>query len=686
MNAQNHEHLRQIAFSLFLWILFLSSSGLHAQSSASYFVANNGNDANPGSLQQPLQTIDAAIKVIKRSTFQDITIFLRGGVYPIAKSVGIIESKNDTVKNITISNYKNEIVQLIGGLTLDNSQFSKVKDKAILDRLPAVARQEVYVTNLSKQGISDFGKMKKNGIKSPQLPAGLELFYNNAPMQLARWPNDSLLAIGKVFQMLKTPTSDPAFSYDYDRPSFWAASSDKWIGGQFAVGYAYDNVPVDSFGLQTKILYLKEMPSYGIYSSTDVSEGQIRQARKIRGYYFYNILEELDRPGEWYRSDSLLYLWPTSPIKEAVIQVSMLEQPILALYNCAHITIHNINFSCSRGNAIQIDKSNNVTIENCTFSDLGMQGIVALTTTNFRVINCKIAHTGSGGILVNGGDRKALSPSNNIIKNCEFSDYSRLYKTYTPAVNLDGVGSSILNCYIHDAPDQAITFSGNNHILAYNHIRKVCTWFSDMGAIYTGRDPSSTGTFIINNFFDSIQNNVGVISAVYVDDGSGGMTVDQNLFYASGSGGHGAVHVNGGADNKFENNIFVDCSEAFSNQPWNDEQWKNQYLRNPAYVKKLTKTVDIRSDIYINQYPYLKGFFDSTSLRPRNNFINNTIFFRVKISYAGNSYQVTNSFSTETDPGFANYGKGDFNLITIPNDVRKWTNWKPIEFNKVGVH
>ncbi len=664
---------------------FIGLSGRSVQPPAVFYIALNGDDANPGSLDRPFKTLDAAWQAIQQNAAEKATVFFRKGVYSIDKGIVLSEDGQKTHKDITFSNYNNEPVSITGGVTLHNTGFSKVTDPGILKRLPAEARNQVYVMDLRQEGISDFGTMKNNGIKAPLLPAALELFYNDLPLTIARWPNSGLLPIGTVMQR-KTANDDPGFMMDNDRYTRWAESPDIWVAGQFAVGYASDNIPIDSIDHTNKTLYLKQTPSYSIYSSTDKSSGQIAGARKIRGYYFYNILEELDTPGEWWldRQTGKLYLWPPTPIGNATIGVSVLEQPVWKLARCTNISIRNIDFSCTRGIGLQIERSQRISIENCTFSNTGLQGIVSNTCADVHITGCTFAHNGSGGIFINCGDRKTLTPSNCSIQNCEFYDFSRLYKTYMPAVNLGGVGIAVLNCYIHDVPDQAIVFSGNNHLIANNLIRNVCTGYSDMGAIYTGRDPSSTGDTIRNNFFDHVLDSIGVVAAVYMDDGSGGMIVDQNIFYACGSGNFGAVHINGGGDNRFNNNLFVECPKAFSNQPWTDEQWKSLYIRNQQYVNRLTKNVDIRSAAYVSQYPWLQDFFDTTNIRPRKNYINNTICYKVKTFYAGNSYVITDSLLTDNNPGFADIQKGNFKMVSVPQEVKDWPGWKPVEFDKIG--
>ena len=50
---------------------------------------------------------------------------------------------------------------------------------------------------------------------------------------------------------------------------------------------------------------VKTAPPYGLYSF-----------RKGQRFYFLNVLEELDQPGEWFldRKTGVLYFWPPAPL------------------------------------------------------------------------------------------------------------------------------------------------------------------------------------------------------------------------------------------------------------------------------------------------------------------------------------------------------------------------------------
>ena len=193
---------------------------------------------------------------------------------------------------------------------------------------------------------------------------------------------------------------------------------------------------------------------------------------------------------------------------------------MFSISNCHNIKFIGLQIHCTRGIIFDINSSSNIAIQNCTLSNCGLQAIKVTQGLKIAILNCLISNTGAEGIVMTGGDRRQLTSSNNLISNTEIYNFSRLYRSYAPGISLDGVGNKIENCYIHDAPDQAIIFQGNNHLIHNNHIQNVCSGFSDMGAVYTGRDPSSTGTIIQNNFFDNVLNkNSTLVAAIYIDDG-----------------------------------------------------------------------------------------------------------------------------------------------------------------------
>lgn len=130
--------MRNLLFILtfFVWTNFV-------QSQNTYYMATDGNDANPGTIGSPKKTIESAIDLLSAG---DI-LYIRGGTYRSEKVVGtvnrfVVQSKNGSVgDSIYILNYPGETVifncdeQLIPGTSGDgpvalkfiNCSYLKVK-------------------------------------------------------------------------------------------------------------------------------------------------------------------------------------------------------------------------------------------------------------------------------------------------------------------------------------------------------------------------------------------------------------------------------------------------------------------------------------------------------------------------------------------------------------------------------
>ena len=82
-------------------------------------------------------------------------------------------------------------VRLLGGRTVTG--WKSVSDPGVLQRLDEPARGQVWQADLKALGISDL-----QGINSPrsyQSDPGLEVFFQDQPMTLARYPNSGYLHI-----------------------------------------------------------------------------------------------------------------------------------------------------------------------------------------------------------------------------------------------------------------------------------------------------------------------------------------------------------------------------------------------------------------------------------------------------------------------------------------------------------
>src|SRR5208283_658903 len=309
--------------------LILGASVLHALPgpAAEFYVSPVGNDTNAGTRAKPFATLERARDEARRLR-QDgkppkggLTIWIGGGEYLRTNAFELTATDSGAPDAPVIWRARpGEAVRLIGGRRL--SGFEVVSDPTILARLPEAARAHVVQADLKALGITDFGQMRSRGFGRPLTPAHCELFYGARPMTLARWPNEGEwehiagypdAGAGKDEHGGQVGKLEEGFTYSGDRPRRWKDTSDLWVHGYWSWDWANSYERVASIDLDRRLI--KTAPPYGIYDF-----------RKGQRFYFLNVLEELDQPGEWFleRKTGVLYFWPP-PSSQFKVQGSDLD-------------------------------------------------------------------------------------------------------------------------------------------------------------------------------------------------------------------------------------------------------------------------------------------------------------------------------------------------------------------------
>ena len=623
-----------------------------------YYISAKGSDKNTGSINKPFASLERAGLAIGESVKNNggklltpVEVIFREGTYCISRGTEFSGIETVAGASVTIAAFKNEKVILSGGKKINGKNFRELKDESVMERLPPESRGKVWVIDLKKEGVTDYGMLKQHGFGTVPEPAALELFINGQPQTMARYPNEGILKIGKVYDKGSIPRDGdfsargPEFGYEYDRPERWENAKDIWLHGKFSYGFNDDNLKIENIDYRKKSFKIKQPHIYGVMSTMYPAPDE-PAGLTFRGYYAYNLLEEIDQPGEYYldRTTGKLYIYPSLPLAQSDIEVSLLESPIITIRNSHGITIKGIDFTCARGMGIYLEKSHEIIVDSCKFSNLGTVAISMGEELkdnkpdldidfgprqylikdgefkNITISNCLVSNTGTGGFILHGGDRKILEPGNNLVYNCEFHHTDRINYTYSPAVKMCGVRNIVRNCYFHDMHHQAIYFNGNDNIIEFSKFEKICTDAHDMGAVYTCRNPSARGTLIQYNYFLDILPNdkEASISGIYFDDGSGGNNVKNNFFCKTGNPGNfgcfAAVFSNGAHDVEISGNIFMECKAAIGNNHWEDAYWI-EWLGGPLIQNRLKNEVNIFSEVYQKKYPELKDFFTVTGRR-----------------------------------------------------------------------
>jgi len=664
---------------------------------ATLYVSPSGDDAWSGTCPEPradgrdgpLATLEKARDLLRQRRQAGrleagATVFVRGGTYARERCFELGARDSGTAgAPVVYRAYGKETPRLQGGRRLES--FTPVEDPVVLERLPAEARPHVRQCDLKALGITDFGRFTSRGFGRPTSPAHPELIFQGRRMEVARWPNQDFVRI-KAPAALQ-PEGDghggelgcleAGFLFDGDRPARWQTLEDVWLHGYWAWDWANSYEQLASFAPDTGLV--KTRPPHGQYGF-----------RSGQRFYFLNVLEELDQPGEYYldRNAGVLYFWPPAPLDTGEAVISLLAEPLVRVQDADHVHLVALTLECTRGLGVQIAGAAGVTLAGCTLRNIGNHAVVVEEGTDHRVVSCDICRTGDSGICLSGGDRKTLTPGAHRAVNNHISRIGEWSRCYQPGIRVQGVGHRLAHNLIHDGPHSAVQLSGNEHLIEFNHIHHVCQESGDVGALYLGRDWTERGNVIRHNFFHHTRGYGMGSMAVYLDDCASGTTVFGNVFYQCTR----AAFIGGGRNNRIENNVFVDCEPAVLIDGRGLEPrpvWRNMVDRT---MKERLEAVDHHRPPYSVRYPDLAEldpyYQAGEGIPPEGNLILRNICQGgewLQIHWHADPKIVAVQHNlTEEEPGFVDAEAMDFRLRDDSPAFE--LGFKPIPLDQIGLH
>jgi hypothetical protein len=661
-----------LALCLFLPALLASQAKHRA---IEFYVSPKGIDANAGSKRLPFATLerarDAVRSVQHTAAGSSCVVYLQRGTYERTSSFVLgPEDGGDSLAPVTYAAAPGARVRVSGGRAI--SGLRQVEDAKILGILAPECAGRVYEVSLSQNGIRDYGRLRPRGFGRPMAPSGLELFFNDVPMTLSRWPNDGWATIKDTL----AGTREGSFVYDGDRPRKWILSPDVWLHGYWTWDWADSYARVAA--IDTARHVIATAAPHGVYGYTPGKR-----------FYALNVLEELDSPGEYYvdREKGILYFWPPGPLTSARITVSLVEKPLIVLRETRWVTIAGLTIECTRGAGIEISGGEHNTVAGCRIRDIGTVGVSIgrlepelasrmYDSTlydgrggNFNgVQSCDIYACGEGGVILSGGERATLAPGFNYIDNTRLTDVARWSRTYRAAVFMWGVGNSVSHCLIHGLPHTAVFFWGNDHILEYNEVHDVCRETGDAGAFYQGRDWTQRGNVIRYNYFHDVRGIQGQegftdVMSVYLDDFASGATVRGNVFVNGGR----TVMIGGGRENIVENNLFINGRPAVHVDARGKRGWAaTMFDGENSVLRSRLRAVHPDQIPYRQHYPSLHRLLETDLTVPEGNIIRQNIsvggIWRELQDGVTDSIVCFSGNIIDKDPGFVSMKSGDYRL------------------------
>lgn len=625
--------------------------------------------ASPTSL---LAETQAAVRAVRQEhPDETIEVVLSPGTYVLADPLRFGPEDSGTAAHPVVWRAEQPgTVRLLAGRMVTG--FAPVTDAAIRNRLPAEARDQVRVADLRSQGITDYGTM--SGGFGQDGSTGLEVFVDDQPTTIARYPNQGFIRIRELAgpteaRIRETRGCKEGWFYaDDERVKRWAGENGAMLHGYWYWDWADLRQPIESIDPATGLIRLQPPDNGSGY-------------RKNQYFYGFNLLSEIDQPGEWYldRENGKLYLWPPADLSQARVMVTLLPN-VMVCEKATGITFRGLALEGCRRHGVEIRNCEDVRLEACTIRNLGKWAVQINGGARCAVVGCDITGTGDGGVSLQGGDRRTLTPCQHLAENNHIHHYSRWNRMYRPALSLNGVGSIARHNLIHHAPHQAMNFGGNDQLIEYNEIHNVCEESNDAGAIYAWNDWAARGNILRYNHLHHIYGHEGKgCMGVYLDDDFSSAHLYGNLFREVPR----AAFIGGGQDSIFENNLFIDCRPAVHIDA------RGLGWRTYGYdeLRKKLEQWPYQQPPWSTRYPELVDILDDEPMTPKGNVVRRNLCIGGRwdsIEAKAKPYiTVENNWIGDENPGFADLATLDLRIT--PGSPAAELGFEPIPLAEIGL-
>lgn len=505
-------------------------------------------------------------------------ITLAPGVYTVTNTWKFTRSDSGTEDApLVVRAEKRGSVRFRGGVTLTEKAFRRVTDKSVLTRLESAVRDRVRVADVSALL---HGKLAAWPEAFRGMPPEPWVYRNGKPLELARWPNQSWATFSKAIDTGLTDDKNNeyavrpgAFPIDgAPHADRWNLDEGVWADGYWCHDWDEEILRLASYDPKTHAASPRKIHRWGMTGRHGTS------GMSKRRYKIVNVLAELDADDEWWldRTTKKLYYLPPKGVTRFELVLATETPHFIFVNDASWIHFENLVFEYAHGKTCAVvtgGGAEHITFQNCEFSNFANNPI-SLCGQDNALVGCLIEKVGKEGVVVGGGDRKALFNGCNVVQDCEIRDFGRFLRTAC-GVSLNGCGNAVRGCNIHHGAAQAIRYGGNEHLISENDMHHVLLESCDAGAVYTGHDTSGLGNLLTGNYTHELGDTpalYGCRLAFYFDDCDWGDDVIGNRFYRTGT----AVGACGGNMHAVHNNVMVETLHAF-HADMRGVKWEHRY-------------------------------------------------------------------------------------------------------------
>ncbi|MDG2221890.1 MAG: PDZ domain-containing protein [Rubripirellula sp.] len=420
MNVKTFPSLRSAVTSLIFIVMMQQSNA------ADYYVAVDGSDTNPGSLEKPFKTITRARDAVRADGERGnkpVTVYLRGGTHYLPEAIAFgPQDSGSTNAPVTYAAYQNEAAVLSGGIKLD-LDWKAYRDEILVAKTP----EDIEID---------------------------QLFIDGNRQRMARYPNYEENAAAY--------NGSAADAFEPSRAKHWKDPTGGYIHAMHRHhwgGYHYRITGKDADNRVTYEGGWQNNRQMGMHPSLRMVE---------------NLFEELDAPREWYHDakNNLLYYMPDSGthLKTAKVEVVRLRHLVefqgSKTEPVKHISLQGLtlrhtartfmetkepllrsDWTIYRGGAVLMTGTDSISILDCEFDQVGGNAIFVNNYNRHSVIRgCHIHGAGASGICFVGDPNTVRNPR---FEYQQQNQYDEIDKTAGPKTNNYPADCVVDNCLIH---------------------------------------------------------------------------------------------------------------------------------------------------------------------------------------------------------------------------------------------
>jgi hypothetical protein len=647
-----------------------------------FYLSPSGNDANTGTLEKPLATLNGArdrMREYRKSNQVDkpLEVIALEGEYFLFQPLNLSTADGGTKDfPLVFKAEEGKKVVFSGGTPI--SGFEKVNEKLWRAFVPQVAYYNSY-----------FEQLYINGKRAVRAKSPNEGFYR------VRNVTETVLEKGEgrspelAVQKVELDSSDTSV--------FTSFSKQDYEDALIIFYHNWDNTKkrVTGFSKESSSVYIA---GEGMKPWNPINN-------KSR-YLIENFRAGLDVPGEWFldRTGYLYYIpkdgetpqntsFIIPVLKEFIVikgdsqlgkKVENIRFENLVFEVAAYHTPYSGNEPAQAASpvdaVITLDFANNIVFKNCEIAHTGTYAFwFRQTCSNSLVDHCYMHDLGAGGIKI--GEtvirQKPEEITNNIIiDNNIIRDGGHVFPCAVGIIIFNASDNKLIHNEIADLRYSGISAGwvwgydyspSKRNMIEFNHIHHL-GWgeLCDMGGVYTLG--ASEGTTVSNNVVHHVYSFDYGGWGLYTDEGSYGITMENNLVYACKNSG---FHQHYGKENIIRNNIFALNIRAQLQATRIEKHRSLSFTNNIVYFDKGT---------------LLSSNWQKFNLLTDYNCYWDTRSSEMNFGSSFNEWKKAGKdvHSVIADPHFVNPSAFDFHFSNL--SVTRKIRFKPFDYSQAGVY